>query len=304
MRLRDYSGRDIRRALRCGDFRLLIGQFSLKISSVLPEFEIALMQLYAHYPASVAGGPYDYDIDISPPSFLRRWIRRNSSFGLSGDKPFLPMEVGHSHALFEWGLNWTIGSYAHNYLILHSAVVELDGCGVLLAAVSGSGKSTLAAELSLQGWRLLSDELALIDEKLQLVPCARPVSLKNQSIEVIQTRHPSANFGPFARDTHKGTIAHLPASDASVDRNLEVAIPRIIIFPKWTSGAPLRVTPVGSGQAALRLIDQSFNYPLLGRQGFERLADLVNSAEAWEVEYASLDEARETLEQLVEDRDS
>ena len=297
--LANFTASEIRSAVRLGDLRLRIGHFTLKISSILPEFESALRQLYAHYPASIKGGAYDYDIDISPPAFMRRWIRRNALFHLSGDAPFLPMEAGHAHALFEWGLNWTIGSYAHNFLILHSAVVELNGCGTLLAASSGSGKSTLAAELSLQGWRLLSDELALIDKDLRLVPCARPVSLKNQSIELIKTRHPEAVLGPPARDTHKGTIAHLPAPQSSVARNLETAIPRLIIFPKWVADAPLRLEAVGSGQAALRLIDQSFNYPILGRQGFERLADLVESAEAWELEYSSLDEARNTLEQLV-----
>ncbi|MHB8947790.1 MAG: HprK-related kinase A [Rhodoferax sp.] len=299
MRLENFTAGEVRSASRCGKLRLHIGRFTLKVSSVLPEFESALRQLYAHYPSSLDGGAYDYDVAISPPSFLRRWVRRNSLFHLSGEAPFLPMEVGHAHALFEWGLNWTLGTYAHNYLILHSAVVELKGCGVLLAASSGSGKSTLAAELALQGWRLLSDEMALIDENLCLIPCARPISLKNQSIEVIRARHPGASFGPLARDTHKGTVAHLPAPHASVARNLEPAAPKLIVFPKWTAEAPLRLAPIGSGQAALRLIDQSFNYPVLGRQGFERMADLVDAAEAWELEYSSLDEARMTLAKLV-----
>lgn len=301
MRLENFTASEIRRATRCGKLRLHIGRFTLKVSSVLPEFESALRQLYAHYPSSLEGGAYDYDVAISPPSFLRRWVRRNSLFHLSGEAPFLPMEVGHAHALFEWGLNWTLGSYAHNFLILHSAVLELNGCGVLLAASSGSGKSTLAAELALQGWRLLSDEMALIDKDLCLVPCARPISLKNQSIEVIRARHPGAGLGPLARDTHKGTIAHLPAPNSSVARNLEPATPKLIIFPKWTADTPLRLEPIGSGQAALRLIDQSFNYPVLGQQGFERMADLVDAAQAWELEYSSLDDARMTLAQLVSD---
>jgi len=302
MRLVELTAGEVHRAIQMGQFRLCIGYLTLKISSLLPEFIAALRQLYAHYPVSITGGGYDYDIDISPPSLIRRWFRRNASFHLSGDAPFLPMEVGHSQALFEWGLNWTIGSYAHHLLILHSAVVEMNGCGVLLAAVSGSGKSTLAAELSLQGWRLLSDELALIDRDLRLIPCARPVSLKNQSIDVIRSRHPAAVFGPYAHDTHKGTIAHILAPTSSVDRNLETVAPRLIIFPKWAANSPLRVEAVGSGQTALRLIDQSFNYPLLGRQGFDRLADLVEAAEAWDVEYSSLDDARSALEQLVDER--
>lgn len=299
LNLEHFTASETGRALRWGELRLHIGQLSLKIRSAIPEFSSALRQLYGGYPASIHGGAYDYDIDIEPPSVARRWVRRNANFRLSGDSPFLPMEVGHAHALFEWGLNWTIGSYAHNFLILHSAVVERDGCGVLLAATSGSGKSTLAADLSLHGWRLLSDEMALIDAHRHFVPCARPVSLKNESIDVIRTLHPDAVLGPVARDTHKGTIAHLPATKMSVELNGEPATPRLIVFPKWSAAAPLRLEPVGSGQAALRLIDQSFNYPILGREGFERLADLVESAEAWELDYSSLADARATLERLV-----
>jgi HprK-related kinase A len=209
------------------------------------------------------------------------------------------MEVGHSHALFEWGLNWVLASFLHQYLILHSAVVEWKGKGVLLSAVSGSGKSTLSAELSLQGWRLLSDELALIDEKLNLMPLARPVSLKNSSIDLIRSRHPLAVIGPLAKDTHKGTVGHLKVSAESIAQNLVHATPKLIVFPKWTAGASLRVTPVGAGQAALRLIDQAFNYSILGIEGFQRLVALVRNTEAWEIEYSSLDEARDALEALV-----
>lgn len=301
-RLEEHLAPRVRSAVAKGAFRLEIGQFSIKITSTIPEFADALIRLYAGYPASVEGGAYDFDIAISPASFFRQWARRNASFVLSGEAPFLPMHVNHAHALFEWGLNWTIGSYAHQYLILHSAVMEKRGCGVLLSATSGSGKSTLAAELALSGWRLLSDELALVDQKIRLVPCTRPVSLKNQSIDIVRERHPEALLGPVAADTHKGTIAHLPAPETSISRSRDTALPKLIVFPKWSAEARFRLEPLGSGQAAMRLIDQSFNYPILGRQGFERLVELVHAAEAWEMDYSSLDDARTALEQLVYER--
>jgi HprK-related kinase A len=278
-----------------------LGGLSLKISSVVPEFIEAFRLLYADYPVSMTGGDYDFDIGLSPPSIWRRWFRRNVTFEFSGEAPFMPMEVGHAHALFEWGLNWAIASYLHESLILHSAVVEWKGRGVLLSAVSGSGKSTLSAELALNGWRLLSDELALIDAEGKLISLARPLSLKNDSIEVMRSRHSSAIFGPLAKDTHKGTVAHLKVPVASVVHNNVAASPQLIVFPKWTSGSPLQVTPVGAGQAALRLIDQAFNYSVLGTEGFQRLVTLVRNAEAWEIEYSSLDEARDALEALVDE---
>jgi len=296
------SAKELNCALRSGCFRLHLGDIALKISSIIPEFNAAFRQLYADHPVSLTGGGYDFDIAISPPSWWRRWFRRNATFEFCGDTPFLPMEVGHAHAMFEWGLNWAIASFLHNYLVLHSAVVEWKGKGVLLSAVSGSGKSTLSAELSLRGWRLLSDELALIDDDLKLIPLARPVSLKNSSIDLIRSRHPSAIWGPLAKETHKGTVAHLKAPSSSVEKNLVPAIPKLIIFPKWTANSPLRIEPVGAGQTALRLIDQAFNYSILGVDGFERLVALVRTAEAWEIEYSSLDEARGALEDLVFER--
>jgi HprK-related kinase A len=269
---------------------------------LVPEFISAFKELYATHPVSISGGDYDFDIAISPPSLWRRWFRRNATFEFCGQTPFLPMDVAHAHAMFEWGLNWAIAAHFHNYLILHSAVVEWEGKGVLLSAQSGSGKSTLAAELSLQGWRLLSDELALIDGDLHLIPLARPVSLKNNSIEIIRSRHPMATLGPPARDTHKGTVAHLMAPHFAVAQNRVHAIPKLIVFLKWSANSQLSVESVGSGQAALRLIDQAFNYSILGVKGFERLVALVRRAEAWNIEYSSLDEARVALEDLVRER--
>lgn len=298
--VRELTARNLGKALGNGFFRLDIGRFRLKIRSDIPLFSVAVGTLYAAHSCSLDGGEYDLDIAISPPNWLRRYAGRNVVFELSGERPFLPVDVSHAHALFEWGLNWAIGSYAHNYLILHSAVLETQGAGVLLSAVSGSGKSTLAAELALSGWRLLSDELALLDENFELIPCTRPVSLKNSSIDLISRRYPEAVFGPLARNTHKGSIAHLPAPATSVQRGNEGATPRLIVFPKWTAGASLRVSAVGQGEAAMRLIDQSFNYSTLGKSGFERLAGMVGLAEAWEIEYSSLDDARDALAELVE----
>lgn len=302
LRLAEISETDFRRSLSDGSFRLQIGEVALRVDGPLDELREGLRRIYDRYPVSTTGGRYDYDIQIQPATWWRRWMRRNAVFSLSGQAPFLPMTAKHAHALFEWGLNWTIGSSVHQYLVLHSAVVEKNGKGVMLAAMSGSGKSTLAAELVMQGWRLFSDELALIDgPELQLVPFPRPVSLKNESIGLIKQRHPAAVMGPLAHDTQKGTVGHLRVPDASVDRSAERVRPALIVFPKWTSGAALRVDAVGAGQAAMRLIDQSFNYAILGLLGFERLADLTQAAEAWEIEYDSLDAVVAALEDLIAD---
>ncbi len=46
---------------------------------------------------------------------------------------------------------------------LHAASVAMNGGAVLLAGPAGTGKSTLAARLSLNGWSVLTDDVAVID---------------------------------------------------------------------------------------------------------------------------------------------
>ncbi len=96
------------------------------------------------------------------------------------------MPLGHAMPLLEWALNWCISTDAHQFLIVHAAAIERNGLAVVLPAPPGSGKSTLCAALIHRGWRLLSDELALlslVDGTLHAL--ARPVSLKNRSIDVM-----------------------------------------------------------------------------------------------------------------------
>ena len=81
--------------------------------------------------------------------------------------------------MLEAGLNWCIGNLAHQYLVIHSATLERGGRALLMPAPPGSGKSTLCAALITRGWRLLSDEFALVDPATGLlVPVPRPVALK------------------------------------------------------------------------------------------------------------------------------
>ncbi|CAA7615400.1 HPr kinase [Candidatus Terasakiella magnetica] len=48
-------------------------------------------------------------------------------------------------------------------LPLHASCVEVDGRAIAFAGPSGVGKSTLAAALLAQGWRLLSDDVTVVD---------------------------------------------------------------------------------------------------------------------------------------------
>jgi hypothetical protein len=53
---------------------------------------------------------------------------------------------------------------AHGWLALDAVVVERNGRALALTGVPGVGKSTVAAHLLARGWKLVTDDVAFVDE--------------------------------------------------------------------------------------------------------------------------------------------
>ncbi len=213
---------------------LTTGPFRFRLQSREPAVRRGLGQLYAAFQVEPDSGFRDLHVSVNAVGGPRRWFRPQVNFDVDGHEPFKPLPAEHAFALLEWGMNWCIAGRAHHYLLLHAAVLERNGRAVILPGDPGAGKSTLAAAFMLSGWRLLSDEMTMIDrDDGLLVPLARPVNLKNRSIEIIRAFDSSAVFGDTARDTHKGTVSHLRASADSVARMAERARAAHVVFPRW-----------------------------------------------------------------------
>jgi HprK-related kinase A len=275
-----------------GGLRLQTGEFIACIHSAIPSVADGIGLLYADYPLAPQDEFADFHFSLQPSGGLRRWFRRQVLFDNDGIAPFKPLPIEQAFPMFEWGLNSCVSSRANGYLIVHAAVVEKDGCAAILPAPSGSGKSTLCAALVTRGWRLLSDELALLRlDTGELAPLPRPVSLKNASIGIMREYAPKAVFSPAVRDTLKGTVAHMKAPADSVARAREPARPAWIIFPQYHAGAVATLTPVAPAATFMRMAGNAFNYHLLGYRGFAALGNLVEGAPGYEFTYSSLDEA-------------
>ncbi|MBK9684430.1 MAG: HprK-related kinase A [Betaproteobacteria bacterium] len=279
---------------------LQTGPFRFRIQSAEPSVARGLATLYAGFPLGPDEGLRDFHVSVGRVRGLRRWLRPQIEFLHDGQAPFKPLPAGQAFAMLEWGMNWCIATRAHHYLLLHAAVLERHGQAVILPGEPGAGKSTLTAALMLSGWRLLSDEMTMIDRDDGLiVPLARPVSLKNQSIEIIRGFDRGAVIGEIAHDTHKGTVSHLRPSADSVARMHEKARPAHIVFPRWKAGADSSLRPRAKADAFMHTASHAFNYSLLGRLGFDLNAALIDACACWDFRYSRLDEALRTFEDLV-----
>ena len=298
MKLSDFTPTVLSHHLKQGLY-LQTGSFVVNIQTTIPAAINGIAKMYADY--MIADDRFaDFHVRLSAPSGLRRWIRSQVLFECDGNLPFKPLPYQQAFPMLEWGLNWCVSSHAQSYLIIHAAVVERNGYAAILPAPPGSGKSTLCAALIHRGWRLLSDELTLIRLSDGLItPLPRPVSLKNQSIDVIRKYIPEAVFSVPVHDTIKGTVAHLKPSKDSVQRDKETAKPAWIIFPKYQADTKLKVENISKARAFMRVADNAFNYSLLGSAGFHSLANVIDGADSCELTYSSLDEAMDFFSSLA-----
>lgn len=300
MKVSAYSPAELQYQLKQHGLFLQTGALTTHLQSDLPEVAQGIALLYADYPLQSHSDFADFHVRLCRPNNLRRWFKPQVNFLFDSKPVFKPLPLDQALPMLEWGLNWCVSSHVNDCLVIHAAVVEKNGSAALLPAPPGSGKSTLCAALVNRGWRLLSDELALLrvtDGKL--MPLPRPVSLKNQSIGIIQHFAPDAVFSRKVSDTMKGTIALMRAPSDSVLRASEVAQPGWIIFPRYQPDTPAQLTALPPARALLRVADNAFNYSLLGITGFKVMARLMDECSCFEFHYRELDEAISVFDELA-----
>lgn len=300
MKLADLSNQDLWRRLRGPGLVVTTGPFSFRLSSPFESVAEGLGLLYGRYEVQPDDAFADFAVHIGRGAGLRRWIKPQSRFLFDGQPVFEPLPEAHAYPLLEWSMNWCISAHAHQYLIIHAAVIERGGRAAVLPAPPGSGKSTLCAGLVHRGWRLLSDELALVSMADGRVwPLCRPVSLKNASIDVIRRFEPAALFNRITHDTAKGSVTHMRVPPAHLDAMGTPAQLRWVVFPKYLAGAPATLAARSRAGSVVDLARNSFNFGVLGTAGFERLCDLVEGSRCFDFSYSQLDDAVAAFEQLA-----
>lgn len=280
--------------------RFAIGPFNIALQSNIKPLSHNIYNLYQKNALVPEDQFIDYHVRVSTPSTIRRFIKPQVKFELDGTSPFKPLPLDQSCAFFEWGLNWTIAQHAMQYLIVHCAVLEKDGRAVILPGMPGAGKSTLCAALAHHGWRLLSDEQALISTASGVIsPLARPICLKNESIDIIKNYCPKAQFGALVKNTAKGDITHVKAPSDAIEKIEQPASPCLIVFPQFeATPSSLFLNPLSQGVAMIEMINHCFNYTVLGENGFNTLKNMVAKSRCYELRYHYLDDAISVLDEL------
>ena len=300
MRLGELDVATLCRRLKGQGLVLRTPPFVARIQSDSPLVVEGLRRCYDAFEVGDDNEFADFHLTVRLDGGWRGWLAPTARFSSDGRRSFSSLAADQAFHMIEWGLNWAVTANAHQYLVYHAAVLERGGRAVLMPAPPGSGKSTLSAALAHRGWRLLSDELALCDPaKGRLLGMARPVNLKNEAIELIRRFAPAARLTQPVPATAKGTLALMRAPQESIDGVRQWATPAWIVTPRYQPGSPAFLMEANRADTMMLLAEQSFNYDIHGRQGFETTADLVDRCQCLQFTYASLEEACEVFDSLA-----
>lgn len=267
---------------------LHIPPFNVRLRSPISAVWRHIEFFYANYQTRPEGTFVDFDIQLLPGRGLRKIWRPQVRFLIDGTEPFLPLPSEQAAPLFEWGLNWGVASRSLGYLVMHAAVLATEDKALMLPGFPGAGKSTLCASLALlDGWRLLSDELAILDPVGgELLGHPRPISLKNESIEVVRG-FDSVRIGRVYHDTRKGTVTHAAVPELSIQQAEQPAMCRWVVFPRFTAGVSASFEEISRAEAFALISEQSFNNERMGEVGFHALCQMLSGSRCFLAEYGS-----------------
>jgi HprK-related kinase A len=244
----------------------------------------------------------DYELSVQKSSGIRSFIRPQACFFCDQQEPFKPLSLQKAYAFLEWGMNWTVAANEVQNVIIHSAVLAKGNKAILFPAPPGSGKSTLTAYLAHNGWRLLSDEMALIVPNTKtVVPFVRPICLKNQSIDIATNLFPQGQFSNIAKDTHKGDVIHLSPPESSWENQTNTAELVGVVFPNYRANQDLQIYQLDKTQAFMQLVDNAFNYSVLRETAFNTLTKVIENVQTFEIFHNDLAQVAEFLEQEIID---
>lgn len=186
-----------------------------------------------------------------------------------------------------------------DFVHVHAAVVATERRSALLIGRSGSGKSTTSVGLALDGLRLYTDDVALIERAtLRPVVVPRPVKLDGRSRRMLRSRGLRIPRGTWL--------------DESIDRRVIPGFPPIeepgppltaVLFFAEERAAEAVLRPLTSAEAAMRLIVQSASERFDERGPSDGAVALVNAVPAYELVPGPLDATIRAVRALLEQGD-
>jgi len=245
--------------------------YSYHIYGLNIESELELIQLLPSIQqkadVSIRLGAIEDKPTIPEDAWRAKWVEKNNACYVFEDIGAFLMQHGQvitidlcknanmvevGHALL--GIALSVILQQRGYLILHSSLIEIEGHAVGFLGHSGNGKSSLATMMIESGYKLISDDLAVIN-----------LDLTEQI--TVYSGFPQTKLWPDFADSIGINAEELPLVMATIDKRtrlipqyfteqLETPIDSFYILDQ---GDNLEITDVKGHQCIIELVEYSYD---------------------------------------------
>ncbi len=184
-------------------------------------------------------------------------------------------------------------------LVFHAAALTRFGRGLILSGPGGSGKSSLAAWLTATGFQYLTDEVVSFPlEGAKIDGFCRSIVLKRGSEFIWRhwLENKSADDGFLRFEDGSAWVAPTLFNPNAICQS---AVPRVVVFPKYVSEAPMiarRLTPADSLFRLMQCLVNARNFPDGGMSAAARFA---KQAQSYSLIYSDMEGAAEWITQTL-----
>jgi HprK-related kinase A len=189
-----------------------------------------------------------------------------------------------------------------NYYLIHAGVVSYHNKAILFPAQSGSGKTTLIAGLLKNGFRYLTDEIAVIEPQTLLVyPFLKPLNIKMGSLPLFANFEPEMELINKRDIGVKDKIHHVLVRNGSIHPADKPIPAGDIIFVQYDPRAKCRLTPISRVNTIFDMAKCSFNQYRFKEKGIDILHSLVRRCRCYQLKFSQVGKAVDLIETVIRD---
>ena len=174
-------------------------------------------------------------------------------------------------------------AYAECFDTLHAGAVTIGECGILIPGESYSGKSTTSALFAFSGFRFYTDDVAIFDDDLRLIPHPRAIMLRAGGWDRLIESFPQRAENRLVWGNNEAATWYVNAFEPKDDSNTaEHPKIKLILLPTREPEAPT-LTPLPRSEVVPVLVKQSFGMASDPAGSLQKIIALVSGADCYRI---------------------
>ena len=191
-------------------------------------------------------------------------------------------------------------TYSRHFDTLHAGAVAVGDCGILIPGESHAGKSTTSAIFAMAGLRFYTDDVAIFDEDMRLVPHPRAVMLRSGGWYRLSESFPEKVGDRLVWGSEDSATWYVDAFGPSEGgQTIEHPTIKLILLPTRDQQAPL-ITPISRGDVIPVLVSQCFGMASDPIRSLETIIPLARGADCYSISMLDPEKAVAAVTKLAQ----